>query len=248
MSRLLFILSFVISTGHLSAQANSLFELGNEKYQAGEYMEAIELYDSIQKMGFNNEALYYNLGNAHYQSGRLAWAILYYEKALLQDPHDEEIKHNLALANSKRIDRFEIMPENLFKTFRLKILRALSPDQWAMTGLILLALAIGGLSLYLFSSLGRIGFVALISGGLLSLFSITMAYSHKHYIDLHPELIIMSDAAYVKSGPGENAEDLFILHAGTKVLQVEQFESWCKIRLVDGKIGWLPRANTEAIR
>lgn len=246
MKRIVFLFALLSYQIALS-QKDALFEQGNAAYQAGDYALAIELYDSIQNSGAENAELYYNLGNAHYQNGALALAILNYERALRLKPADEEIAHNLALAQSKRVDRLEEMPLNLFKAFRLSVLKLFSPDKWAGIGIAFLLFAALGLGLYLFSAWGRIGFVALIAGSFLGVFSIIMAYSHHHYKAEHPELIIMSDSAYVKSGPSNEAEDLFILHAGTKALQVEEFEAWTKIRLKDGKIGWLPSAQTEAI-
>lgn len=227
---------------------NDLFEAANKAFQERDYMEAIELYDSISKLGFESPELYYNLGNAHYENGALALAILNYERALIFNPKDEEILHNLRLAEQKRVDRFEAMPPNLFKAFRLGIVRLFSSDQWAYLSIAFLLLAIAGLGFYLFSSFGRIGFISLIGGVLLFGFCLAMAYSHSHYLEEHPRLIIMSDSAYVKSGPGQEAEDLFILHAGTKVEQVDLFETWVKIRLIDGKIGWLPADDLLKIR
>lgn len=229
------------------ASTEALFKLGNQAYQKGAYEQAIEYYDSIRGLGKESTALYYNLGNAHYQLGALAKAILNYERALRLSPDDEEVLHNLSLAENKRVDRFESMPPNLFKAFRLSVLQVFSPDNWARIGIAFLALALIGLALYLFTALGRVGFIGLIFGGILSVFSFTMALSYQHYQKEHPELIIMSDSAYVKSGPGSDAEDLFILHAGTKALQIEQFEAWTKLRLSDGKIGWLPNEKVEQI-
>lgn len=224
-----------------------IFEQGNKAYQEGDYAAAIEQYELVLDGNRESAALYYNLGNAYYQEGALAKAILNYERALLLDPKDEEIQHNLRLAERKRVDRFESMPPNLFKTFRLNIIRLFSPDTWAKIGIGFLIIAVVGLGFYLFSSLGRLGFIGLISGGLLCLFSLVMAYSHKSYQEDHPHHIIMTDSAYVKSGPGSEAEDLFILHAGTKVEQVDLFEDWIKLRLIDGKIGWLPNSDLERI-
>lgn len=223
------------------------FDQGNKAYQDGDYNQAIEHYEMVLEANRVSAALYYNLGNAYYQEGALAKAILNYERALLLSPKDEEVQHNLRLAERKRIDRFESMPPNLFKTFRLNIIRLFSPNSWAKIGIGFLIVAVLGLGFYLFSSFGRLGFIGLISGGLLCLFALAMAYSHKNQQEDHPYHIVMSDSAYVKSGPGSEAEDLFILHAGTKVEQVDLFEDWIKLRLIDGKIGWLPKEDLKRI-
>jgi tetratricopeptide (TPR) repeat protein len=230
----------------LGAQ-NDLFEAGNEAYENKEYPVAIELYDSILKAGFENSALYFNLANAYFESGAVAKAILNYERALYLDPADEEVIFNLSLAEDKRVDRLESMPQNLFKTFRLGVLQFLNPSYWAILGLILLFTAALGLGLYLLSRYGRMGFVTLLAGLSLGLFSVIMSFSHAQFLKEHPALIIMNDSVYVKSGPSQEAEDLFILHGGTKAVQVEFYENWVKIRLLNGKIGWLPASQMEVI-
>ncbi len=245
--RLRMILGALLLLSSSMVGQDELFDKGNQAYQEGNYQLAIEFYDSILGAGKESAALYYNLANSHYQSGALALSILNYEKALLLQPGDEEILHNLSLAEKQRVDRFEAMPPNLFKAFRLSILQVFSPDNWARLGLAFLLIALIGLAFYLFSSRGRIGFVAMIGGVLFCLFSMVMAFSHKQHQQDHPKLIVMSDSAYVKSGPGTEAEDLFILHAGTKVEKIDFFDAWVKLKLIDGKIGWLPESDLEAI-
>lgn len=247
MRHLLLFLSLIWTSFTLSAQSQELFQLANEAYQKGDYEEAIAIYDSILAQGQESVALYYNLGNAHYQQGALAPAILNYEKALHLKPGDEETLHNLKLAEQKRVDRFEELPPNLFKAFRLGILKAFQPDTWAVIGLVFLGLTAIGLALYFFSGIPRIGFSLGLISIVLGLFSLWMSFQHQRYLENHPAMIVMSESAYVKSGPGKGAEDLFILHAGTKVEQIEIYETWTKIKLIDGKIGWLPESNLESI-
>jgi hypothetical protein len=57
----------------------------------------------------------------------------------------------------------------------------------------------------------------------------------------------MQPNIYVKSGPQASATDVFILHEGTKALQLEANESWIKLRMPDGKIGWTEKAGLERI-
>lgn len=57
----------------------------------------------------------------------------------------------------------------------------------------------------------------------------------------------MEANAYVKSAPSTQSEDLFILHEGTKVLVLESFNNWTKIKLSDGMIGWLESNVVEKI-
>jgi tetratricopeptide (TPR) repeat protein len=247
--RILIFLSFsffLIITNSLMAQ-NSLFKEANTVYQSEDYLLAITLYDSILKSDKESMALHYNLGNAYFKEGNIGKSILHYEKALRLKPQDEEILHNLGIARQKTVDRFEDVPENLFQASRLAIIRLLSPDHWARLALFSLLLASLGLASYLFSSYLRIGFITILAGLSISLLSIIMAWSHENYLKNNQEAILLEDSSYVKSGPSENADDVFILHEGTKALRLEQFENWSKIKLPDGKLGWLLSAEIAVI-
>ena len=51
----------------------------------------------------------------------------------------------------------------------------------------------------------------------------------------------------MKSAPSETAEDVFILHEGTKAEVQDELEGWKKIRLIDGKLGWIEGGDLEEI-
>lgn len=245
MKKLLLIFTFWGSI--LSAQPQDYFAKANEHYQRGEFEQALSLYDSIYQQGWESAALHYNLGNTYFKLGELGSSILHYEKGLKLNPGEEEIEHNLKIAQERRVDRIESLAPNLFKAFRMSLIKLFTPDQWAVLSLIFILGALVGLLVYLFLQQRRIGFITAVSALLLSLFSLSMAMAHQRDRDRHPELIIMSPNAYVKSGPSNNAEDVFILHEGTKATQLEEFEDWAKIRLSDGKLGWLPRHQVARI-
>jgi uncharacterized protein YgiM (DUF1202 family) len=59
--------------------------------------------------------------------------------------------------------------------------------------------------------------------------------------------IITAPNTYVKSGPSDQGTDLFILHEGTKVRVLDIFERWQKVRLPDGKMGWMPFDDAQVI-
>lgn len=222
----------------LNAQ-KELFSEANRAYQEENYLKAIRLYDSIYQAGQQNSALHFNMGNAYFQEGNIGRSILHYEKALKLKPQDDEILHNLEIARQKTVDRFEEVPENLFQASRLAIISLLSPDSWAALALIAFLLATIGFAAYLYSNYLRVSFIAIVAGLSIGLLSIILAWSHQSYLNNNQGIILLEDSSYVKSGPSESADDVFILHEGTKALRLEQFEGWSKIKLPDGKLGWL---------
>lgn len=71
--------------------ANALVEAGNS-------VEAIEIYESLLDRGATDSTLFYNLGNAYMVGGQPAAAIPYYERAAALSPRDADIRANLELA------------------------------------------------------------------------------------------------------------------------------------------------------
>jgi len=53
------------------------------------------------------------------------------------------------------------------------------------------------------------------------------------------EAIIFSEKSEVKNAPTMNSDKIFMLHEGTKVLVLDSVDNWKKIRISDGKIGWI---------
>jgi SH3-like domain-containing protein len=51
--------------------------------------------------------------------------------------------------------------------------------------------------------------------------------------------IIVENVVTVKSSPDDSSKDEFIIHEGLKVRLEDKVDDWIKIRLADGKIGWV---------
>ena len=61
------------------------------------------------------------------------------------------------------------------------------------------------------------------------------------------EGIVMIPVSSVKSSPGEEGKSLFILHEGTRVEILDELGSWLKIQISDGRQGWMPAGDVQAI-
>ena len=94
----IFILLFQFSVGQSTDESSQkVFEIANEMYKKGDYENAIQKYEFIEKSLKQESAdLYFNLGNSYYKLNKIAPSIYYYEKALLLKPTDKTIKTNLA--------------------------------------------------------------------------------------------------------------------------------------------------------
>ena len=59
--------------------------------------------------------------------------------------------------------------------------------------------------------------------------------------------IVFAAETSVKNDPNPNGQELFQLHEGTKVQILETFENWDKIKLSDGKTGWIKTADIKPL-
>ena len=57
----------------------------------------------------------------------------------------------------------------------------------------------------------------------------------------------MVSNSFVKSAPDTNGNDQFMLHEGVKFEILDRVGEWSKIRLADGKVGWIERSAYEKI-
>ena len=234
--------------GSIHAQTpEDLFSRANAHYHEEHYEEAAELYMDILEKGYESKGVYYNLGNCYFKLNQLGPAIINYRRAEHLAPYDEEVQHNLKLARKATIDDFELMPMPLFRSAYLRIVLLIGSDTWAWLSLTALFLLIIGSALYYYTSLQRPGFILGFGALLCFLTFLALALANKSYQSRNTPAIVMAASSYAKSGPGEKAEDVFILHEGAEVQIIEEYEAWSKLRLPDGKLGWVLGDDLEPI-
>jgi tetratricopeptide (TPR) repeat protein len=239
--QVIYILALVFST-FLVAQNSSVFEEANALYNTGEYTIAIEKYKSIIAKNQHSAEIYFNLGNAHYKLNNIAPSIFYYEKALQLSPNDKDIKNNIAFAKNMTIDSIDTIPEVGFSKVINSIINSMSFDAWAKLTVALIFLFVILILMYYFSyrtTQKRLAFV----GGFIVLFLCLIALTfsfQKFSIDKNNKhAIVFIQESRVKSEPNLRSEEAFRLHEGTKVKILDTINDWKKIKLSDGKIGWI---------
>ena len=241
--------------GAMSAQndpyLDSLWNSANNAYVEGRWSDAVDGYDMISGMGLESAALYCNMADAYFKSGNISKAILNYERALKLDPSYEDARFNLELAESMIQDRIDPVPDFILKVWAKDICWLMDSDAWAVTFLVLLALALSMALLFVLapSVAGRrTGFFTGIVFLLFAIASLSFSIWQKNDYMKADKAVVMRPVASVKSSPStEAAQDLFVLHEGTKVEILDQVGSWSNIELADGRQGWIKTADIETI-
>ena len=233
-----------------AGEAETLFEQANQAYAGGDYGKALELYEAVSGMGYESAALYFNMGNAAYKQVQLGRAILNYERAARLNPSDEDIAFNLKLANMRLVDKVEAAPEFLVSRWWNNLLNGRASGSWALWALtcLWLALLAGAAFLYLRRSIfRRFTFFGGIFLLLASLFCLGSALRKYDLEQNSRQAIVMASNAYVKSAPDRQSTDLFIIHEGLKVTVLDETGTWKRVRLGDGKSGWMETREIEEI-
>lgn len=230
---------------NVSAQlttAENLLEAGNQAYSSAKYTEAVSQYESVLGSGLESAGLYFNLGNAYFKLNNIPSAILYYEKAAKLDPTDENIKFNLALANSRIIDKMEPLPEFFLKTWWKSLMSTFSSDKWAKIGVASFILILIAIAVFIISGSILLRKISFWSGTLLfGLMALSIIFSIGEYraYSKHDSAIIFTPTVTVKSSPSVSSVDLFVIHEGTKVYISDRVEGWTEVRLANGDVGWV---------
>ncbi|HEY4194547.1 MAG TPA: SH3 domain-containing protein [Mucilaginibacter sp.] len=228
----------------------ALYKKANDQYKKGQYQEAVKSYTQIVNGGYQSEAVFFNLGNAYFKLGEIPSALLYYEKAHKLSPGDDDVNFNIYFANSKTADKVEPEPEFFVTQWWHSMMLYFSINTLSVFAVLCFIIGCGLLVLYLFIpviSLKKLSFytgIPLLFAGLLFIF---IANRQQHYFNDHHQAIIFSGSVNVRSGPGEQAAALFILHDGTKVNILDSNNGWIKVQLANGNEGWIQQSDIKEI-
>jgi tetratricopeptide (TPR) repeat protein len=242
--------STVLPTFVWAGEAETALAKANALYNANNFKQAIEEYERLVAQGYEAAEVYYNLGNAYYKLGNIASALLNYERAHRLAPDDEDIEFNIAVAQTKVVDKIEPAPRLFIVTWWEFVVGIFAADTWGMIAVAAFAIVFLLAALFFVVTTARmkkvlftLGIVALSFGG------VAMVFGFRQHRVLHStnKAIVFAPSVPVKSAPQEDAKDLFVLHEGTKVEVLETLGEWKKIRIADGSIGWLRIQTLKSI-
>tara|TARA_B100000809_G_scaffold266892_2_gene332631 strand:- start:4182 stop:5009 length:828 start_codon:yes stop_codon:yes gene_type:complete len=247
--KLIAVFLFVYSGLH--AQDNSeLFEKANELYRNEKYVKAIGMYEEIEASGLVSSELYYNLGSAYYKINKVAPSIYNLEKALLLNPQNTEAANNLVFANRMKIDAIEELPKTFFQNLEIDVIQQLSYNQWAYFAVFSSILMSLFFLFFYFSYIParkRVYFVTSLLGVFFLI--VSLSFTYKQYVTSIATVaaIVYDGKVSVKNAPSDTSQEIFELHEGLKVFVLDEVDVWQKIKLADGKTGWIHKESLKIL-
>ncbi|QDO93041.1 tetratricopeptide repeat protein [Formosa sediminum] len=252
MKTVLYILMILLSSVTIAQEQdlNSVFEQANTLYNEGKYAEAIDKYQSILDSGMHSSELFFNLGNAHYKLNHVGPSVYYFEKALELAPNDKDIKNNIAYARNMTIDAIDVVPEvGISKLFN-SITSVLSFDGWAILAVTMFILFVVLFISYYFAEYTnkkRIAFTTSLTVLCIGFLALFFAFHNYNIKQNDNPAIIFAQESEVRSEPNLSSQEAFKLHEGTKVQVLDTVNNWKKIKLSDGKTGWITSSDIKLL-
>jgi tetratricopeptide (TPR) repeat protein len=248
--KILLVTLFLVTNFSFPQESDELMSEASQHYRNNEYDLAAENYEKLIDRGYEGTALFYNLGNSYFKLGKIGYAILNYERALKVSPSDEDVKHNLTFAYLNTSDRIEPLPKFFLFEWWETLLSSFSVNGWSYFTYAVYILLLVQIAAYFFArSIVQQKIILLSSLAVVVVFvlSVSMLIVKINREETHIEGIIVEQSVTVKTSPDLKSTDAFLIHEGLKVKLEDNLDDWIKIRLADGKVGWVEKNLVERI-
>ena len=225
------------------------FAEANGLYFKKRYAKAADIYgDLISRYKLNDAVLYYNLANAHYQQKNLGLAVLNYKRARRAQPSEgleSKIKDNLERTTEALIDRHRrdvarsvtVLDETHGAAYSIFHLMSADVIAWVFAGLwclFFVALILRKKALWVTVSVPVLAAAVLLIGNMVTASTVERA-------------IVVKDNVQMRDGRHKNAP-MADIPEGLEVRVLDTTDpKETRIRLSNGKEGWVPAEAVETI-
>ena len=243
--RLLALIVFFFSTFVFAQSPDELMKNANKFYQEGQFEQAVQTYQKILGQGFESGTVYYNLGNAYFRSGKLGYAIYSYEKGLKLEPNDEDLSYNLRISQARTFDKITELPKLFIIAWWEGLVTALSVSAWSFIVILIFWILLISIAVYYFSRNSRFQRISFLSSSIslaILIIVVVLLFARVNREAATNYGILLQQTYSVKVSPDVKGSDTFVIHEGIKFSIEDHVNDWVKIRLVDGKIGWIQRS------
>jgi tetratricopeptide (TPR) repeat protein len=244
---ILLLIMLILCSGRITGAGEiaQTFLDGIKNYKEDRFAEASAAFSKVADEGIKNGKLFYNLGNSHLKNGDIGNAILWYERSLKLSPDDPDLKFNyeyaLSLIRDEKGDKELPLVRILFFW---KYLLSQTYIQWAAIFFNIIFWSLMTVRVIQrkdqFKTLSHL---ILILG---LIFTLTAVYND-YEADFIKEAVILPAKVSIRSGLTNDATELFVLHAGTKVKIDKEKDDYIRISFSEGKIGWIKKSDAGVI-
>lgn len=251
---LLLVLILLSFGWHVHAQSMqedlvAMFDSANTAYEATDYGRALELYEFLL-VDYSHFESEFNAGNAAFKRNDMGRARLHYERARMLRPSHPDLQANLALVESKIIDRITPVPQLGLKLWFASWVGPSRVQTWLTWALFWWSMAwVLWMTRWRKTridskrTLSFLGICAMVFG-LLGLWGAQASLSQ---LETHDMVVVMVDRTDVRSTPSVQGVVLFQLHEGVRADILDRQPEWTEIELANGNVGWIPNDVVEEV-
>jgi len=229
---------------------DSLFQLGNQHFKAGDFVSARDAYETLIRQGCNDPAVWYNLGNCYLKTGDIGRAVISYRRAARIRPGDADIHANLELARGLVAEPIE---ENTGGGLFHGVLAAAesvgAPALTVLTALIWVFLH-GLLIAAIVARRKRMRrrlFRGAIGAAVIWIVIAAMLGTLIGDRELTRHAVAVGNPEIARSGPGEHFTDVYMQQPGYEMVVRREQSGWLEVILPNGYTGWVPRESVEIL-
>lgn len=242
--------------------ARASWKAGIEAYNAKDYAEAVEAFETVVASGYASADVYYNLANAYFKlgqqsessrpfaGGELGRAVLNYERALRLDPTMDDARYNLDIAKDLTNDT-EAVPESFIVRVWHYVAGIMTTNGWVTLSLVMLGVTAVMVLLYLLHdsvTLRKISFfVSLATTVVFILSTIFSIVQLKASDEDNRAVIITHDTTPVHASPDSGSKIIREPSQGVTVEVEREQGEWSEVCFADGEKGWVRTTNVEII-
>ncbi len=154
------------------------------------------------------------------------------------------------MANARTVDKIQEIPPLFFINWWNILLTTFTSIGWQIIIFVFYILLLICIALYFLIRNVQVQKYAFIFGSLniiALLFSVIFFFSSLERESSRDYGILLKSVETVKISPDKQSDDAFVVHEGIKFKIEDEVNDWVKIKLSDGKVGWLPNNSFEVI-
>ena len=224
----------------------TIFDSANNRYEQGQFSEALELYCKIEH-SMSDWKLYYNMGNCHFKLNRFLEAKIYYLKARKLRPLQPSIKKNILIVNKLFKDKIPEAKIDFLDRMLLKVESLVSLN--IISVLLIIFVILFNFSLFVVVKRGKIKW-ALYGLFFFLILSVFLSLSHIYRVQKHhvQNIAVVSSAdAQFRSGPGSDNTVLFNVNPGLEVRLIDSSGEWFQVSASADIAGWIQKDRLTRI-